>query len=345
MSNFFKSGKAYRVFTTLTLACIMLVILAGSLVKVTDSGMGCPDWPKCFGHYIPPFSEDEVVFKPKQKYFENQMIIEGNNLWKAKENFTSTLIFDPKNWEQYDKHNYSKYNPVHTFIEYINRLTTVVLGIIALLMFYSSFYLWKTNKVHVLLSFLVLALIVFEAWLGRLVVDSELSPLKVSVHLYAAFLLVIIMCGSLVISTDKKVLPNDAPKYVLLICWLILLVQLFLGTQLREIFDEFYNKLKLPREHWIEQAGIKFLVHRSFSIAYLIGVIYFTRILLNIKSSIQNRFLYIYFIPVICVLEIMSGMIMAYFDVPRLMQPLHVFTGSLLLLAHSNALFSSFKTL
>ena len=137
----------------ITLASLYLIFLAGSIVRMTGSGMGCPDWPKCFGYYIPPTSEEQITWQPNSTYEEGMIIIKDEVLFVAEQEVKTASVFNEKNWEEYTKHEYATFNKFHTWVEYINRLVTVVSGFIFLFLLAGSLKFRKENKWIPIISF------------------------------------------------------------------------------------------------------------------------------------------------------------------------------------------------
>jgi cytochrome c oxidase assembly protein subunit 15 len=47
--------------TAVALAALALIVLTGAGVRITGSGLGCPDWPKCYGRTVPPLDVHAVI--------------------------------------------------------------------------------------------------------------------------------------------------------------------------------------------------------------------------------------------------------------------------------------------
>lgn len=317
---FLKSSK-------IALILVYLVIFAGAFVRLTGSGMGCPDWPKCFGYYIPPTEQKELLFTANKEYDEGQVIIKNETLLVAKTDFVSNTEFDTSNWEKYTKHDYALFNPLHTWVEYINRLLGALAGIACFLTFILSISYWKTHRKLVVFAFLVCVLMGFQAWLGKTVVDSDLSPYKITTHMLAALLIVALQL--LVIYTiqiNKKVLIyNTKFNRILLISLGLTLVQIILGTDVREQVD-IAAKTGAPEMMWLQNPTIVFYIHRSFSIVVLLTNVY----LFMLNNKLALGFSKTKWVMVILFIEIVSGIAMYYLDFPFGTQTIHVVLATLL---------------
>ena len=306
-----------------------LVIIAGAVVRMTGSGMGCPDWPKCFGYYIPPTEISELQFQSSRDYKQGEVIIVDERLMTAAKDFTTGNSYDSQNWELYTKHDYAIFNPWHTWIEYINRLLGALAGLAVLIMALLSLKYWRENKRITFLSWLSVFLMGFQGWLGATVVYSVLSPAKITIHMIMALVIVALLLYLLSLTAKTSVLKNSLKSFRTLMVSAVIftLIQIVMGTQVRQFVDEQIKLLgeNVPGE-WLATPSILFYIHRSFSILVL---------LVNLALWWQNKKLNLGFNKINWVLafigvEILTGIAMYNFNFPFLSQPLHLVIASLL---------------
>lgn len=309
------------------LVLVYLVIIAGALVRMTGSGMGCPDWPKCFGYYIPPNEEKELLYTIGKEYSKGQVIIKNESLLVAKEDFVAPNNFENTKWEKYTKHDYAIFNPFHTWVEYLNRLVGALAGIACLITLFLSISFWKENKKLILFNLLICFLMGFQAWLGKTVVDSVLNPYKITTHMLAALLIVAVQLYVIYAVQEKKSNKKSDTefKWVLYAALVLTVIQIIFGTQVRESVDTIVEA-GLPKEIWIQNPKGGFLTHRSFSLL----VVAANAFLFWRNRSISLGFEKMNWILAVLCMEIASGIAMYYFDFPFGSQTIHIVMATLL---------------
>lgn len=321
--------RLFRKTAKVTLVLIYLVIIAGAVVRMTGSGMGCPDWPKCFGYYVPPTDISELQFRPNHDYKKGIVIIVDEALQVATKDFKSSTTLNLNNWEPYTAHDYAIFNPLQTWIEYINRLIGALSGIPILIFTIMSIWLWKDKKRFLILSVVTVFAMAFQAWLGKTVVDSNLAPYKITIHMVMAIVIVAIILYLIFASKSKFKNQTFDLKFrnLLILTTVLTLIQIVLGTQVRQFVDV-QNKLN-GYFNWniTAIAPIEFYVHRSLSILVLV---------LNAWLFIRNNKLNLgygkYKFVMVCIgLEIITGIAMYYFNFPFSTQPLHLVIATILI--------------
>lgn len=310
-----------------SLVLVFLVILAGAVVRMTGSGMGCPDWPKCFGYYIPPTETEQLVWKPNHDYLKGQMILGDDQLLVATEDFTSSNQYEARHWHVYTKHDYATFNPTHTWIEYINRLFGALSGVPVLLLFLWSLWHIRKDGWTFMLSVLALFALGFVAWLGKLVVDGNLIPHSITYHMFGALAVMLLLVG-VVFRHQQHADVAEQHRYLLKFLTFSAIVlsciQVYLGTSVRENVDV-VSKL-WPRAEWIDQLGVLFLIHRSFSIVILLMNGWLIYVLQKAGGFTSlSRWLAGLIIAVV-----LAGVFLNYAGFPAWAQPIHLLGGMLI---------------
>tara|TARA_R110000868_G_scaffold269233_3_gene528622 strand:+ start:929 stop:1858 length:930 start_codon:yes stop_codon:yes gene_type:complete len=291
--------KKFRITIIITFITLIMLIIAGSVVRTTGSGLGCPDWPHCFGQWVPPTDISQLPADYKERF-----AVAGKQI--------------------------ADFDVLKTWIEYINRLLGVVVGIE--MMFLVAFA-WPLRRVRPHLFSGSLALFILtciQGGIGAKVVSSSLAPHLITLHMVIALVIVIMAAGLwiLVCSPRKALTARSGAlgKLVLLLGF----VQLVLGTEVREGVDVITNSGVLDRSQWLDQDSMIFMIHRSFSILFLLVFLFWIGQLWKEERTSGARSL-ITSTLVVTFLAPISGIILSYFSMPAFAQPLHLLVATLIL--------------
>ena len=332
-NNIIDKGNRLARISLITLVAVYVLILVGGIVRSTGSGMGCPDWPKCFGNWVPPTSTSELPDDYQAIYAAKRM--------SKNEKFTRYLkvLGMDRAAEQIMNDNSimeeTPFNLSRTWTEYINRLVGATIGILMILTVIASWSFRNDNRHLFYMATAALLLTIFQGWLGSVVVSTNLLPWMVTVHMIPALIIVAILVYIYLRSKNNNkvfALSSDDAKAngIISICVVLLLTQIILGTQVREAIDVVAAGLgENKRDEWISYLGLQFIVHRSFSWAIVVShamLLYW----LNEKYKEVIERSVLMFVAVVILLSVVLGMIMANLGMPAFAQPLHLLLAIIL---------------
>jgi cytochrome c oxidase assembly protein subunit 15 len=300
-----------------TLVVVLLLILAGGIVRSSGSGMGCPDWPLCFGQVIPPLVESDLPANYQEIY--------------AERGYADT-----------------RFNALKTWTEYLNRLLGAVTGLMVLVQAVLAFLLLRTRSVSMAASassgagvsgstafwaaLLALVLVLVQGGIGAWVVASHLQGSVVTLHLALAWVLMGVQVGLGVHLSGRPAQAWSIPRaeaWAMGFWLLLLLVQLFLGAGVREAVDA-WTPVYATDVFEMRVLGAVYLAHKNLWMLIMLGGAWLAYRLWTQCPDGQARF-WSFLAMASLTLQVMSGLWMVLGALPALPRTLHVLLGSLAL--------------
>ncbi len=281
-----------------TTAATYFLILVGGLVRASGAGLGCPDWPRCFGSWIPPASAADL---PAQ--------------------------FDV-----------SQFNPTLMWTEYLNRLLGVTVGFLILGTTISAWRHHRHDPRITWTITAALLLTGFQGWLGGKVVAHELAAWIVTVHMIVALIIVQMLLYTVVRSSEAGEAGEagatgatgaTGASWAILALIGLTLVLIGFGTQVRGAIDTAIDA-GVARDFALATVGRLDHRHRYLAFAVLAGSAAFTFWLLSSRAP-ADVIRWSWVALALAVMQVLLGALMAYGSLLPAAQVLHLTIASLLL--------------
>jgi len=307
----------------------LIVISLGAWVRLTDAGLGCPDWPGCYGLLTTPDTADELA--------------------KAREYYPNADIDVGKAWREM----------LHRYMA----------GLLGLYVFFITYISIKYSKRSYTLPVLISILIIIQAIMGMLTVTMLVKPTIVTTHLFFGMLTAtLLFINSLKysnISMSSEKIPAIA-LIIITITWVFLIIQILLGgwtstnyaslacTDFPKcldqwypkemIFNEAFNVINLPDVNYeggILAYGAKVAIHYSHRITALILTFVFISALYVVfklnKHSLLKKLMSISII--FFILQVVLGISNVVYSLPLNIAVWHTMNAAILMALISSALY------
>ncbi|NML66267.1 heme A synthase [Hymenobacter sp. RP-2-7] len=342
--------RRFRFWSGLTVASVYLLILVGGVVRATGSGMGCPDWPKCFGQWVPPTQASQLPANYKQVYTA-QRVAKNQKLARTLEHLgfrqvAGNIFAHPTQYIDTD------FNATKTWIEYLNRLLGALIGIFVFVTAVVALPYWRHDRPVFWLAVASWLLTGVQGWLGSLVVSTNLLPVMVTVHMGLALLIVgLLLCAAhrarygrgevlaldapAELETTGQQLDDETPAITVGLRWLVgglLLLsfgQIIIGTQVREQIDLIAAAHSYAqRSTWVAQLGNVFESHRTLAALVVLANVVVGYWLWQLAEPAIQRLVGL--MGLLLAVEMAAGISLAYFGLPAWLQPVHLTIATLL---------------
>jgi len=330
-----KSEHRFIRLNLITIIVTLVLILAGGVVRSTGSGMGCPDWPKCFDQYVPPTDVSQLPRDYKEKYVAGR-IAKNERFAKLLDKMGKTDVADSIRHDQTITVP-ETFNVAKTWTEYINRLTGAATGFLLLLLAVLSFTYKRKAKRVVVLSVLNLVVVGFQGWLGSIVVSTNLLAWIVTLHMLLALVILAILVytyyyTSNIYREDTVIISKVVWLKVLIgISILLSIVQITLGTEVREAIDALSKSLVYQqRGTWVAGTGEIFSYHRDLAVLVVLINVFVYQFVMNKFGGKAAELRLGNSIILVLLIQIASGLLLSNFALPPFAQVIHLVFSTML---------------
>lgn len=330
-----KSENRFIRLNLITIIVTLLLIVAGGVVRSTGSGMGCPDWPKCFDQYIPPTSADQLPEGYKEKYVAGRLA-KNEKFARLLDKMGKTNLADSIRHDQTITVP-ETFNVAKTWTEYINRLAGAITGFLLAGLTILSFIYRKKAKRIIFLTILNLVVVGFQAWLGSIVVSTNLLAWIVTVHMLLALVMLAILVYTYYYSSSlhqqQTVIISQIfwLKAAIVIALILTIIQTIFGTEVREAIDAVSKGLLYEqRETWVGKVGSVFSYHRDLAIFVVVINVFVYQLVMDKFGGKATALRLGNSIILVLLIQIASGLLLSNFALPPFSQVIHLVFSTVL---------------